>query len=69
MLYKKTKTTHRIFVLSDYNFLKKLNIESQFLDKTKSFRDYVCVILQLKIVVKIIFYLLNHIFVEIENPV
>ena len=69
MLYKKTKTTYRIFILSDYNFLKKLNIESQFLDKTESFRDYVYVILQLKIVVKIIFYLLNHIFVEIENPV
>ena len=69
MLYKKTKTTHRIVILSDYNFLKKLNIKSQFLDKTKSFRDYIYVILQLKIVVKIIFYLLNHIFVEIENPV
>jgi hypothetical protein len=69
MLYKKTVTTDRIIILSNSNFYKKLNIATQFLDKTRSFRDYICIILQLKIVVKISFYLLNHIFVEIENPV
>jgi hypothetical protein len=37
--------------------------------KTKSFTTTNSVFLQLKIVVKISFSLLNHIFVEIENPV